>query len=553
MADFIRDTTFGQVARYALGGRLFKFPEEKPGFQLPGDHRRTSEDSSTTPKLIRNCDSSSYPLDSSGRPRITAQQPSSGLVVPALASEKIILVDWYTSTDPQNPRNWSTLKKSIVYIQVNLYTFTVYMSSSIYTSAETEIMHVFGTSQTVASLGLALYVLGYGVGPLFLAPPSEIAAIGRNPPYVITFTLFVIFSALAALVNNIPGLMILRFLQGFFGSPALATGGGSIGDITSQMSLPYGLYLWAIFATGGPAFGPLISGFSVPVEGWRWALWEILWTSGPTLIGLIFLPETSSNTILLRRAKRIRKLTNNSAYRAQSEVDEVKLSAARIVSEALVIPWKINVLDPAILFTSFYCGLVYAIFYSFFEVFPLVYMDVYGMNLGEMGLVFLSVIIAAFLNSIPYFAYVHFILNPATRKDCPVSPERRLLPALVASMLLPIGIMLFAWTSRSSIHWVVPTIGVMLTTGNVCLIIQCIYVYIAMVYPRYEASLFGANDFARAVVAFAAILWAEPLYSSLGVAKGSTVLGCLCFGCVFGIFALYLFGHYLRARSKFAG
>ncbi|RDW74217.1 hypothetical protein BP5796_07659 [Coleophoma crateriformis] len=536
MADFIRDTTFGQVARYSLGGRIFKFPEERPGFQLPGDHRRTSDDAPATNKVIRNCDSSSYPLNSSGRPRITAQQPSSGLGVPALASERIILVDWYSSNDPQNPQNWSTLKKSIVYIQVNLYTFTVYMSSSIYTSAETEIMHVFGTSQTVASLGLALYVL-------------EIAAIGRNPPYVITFTLFVIFSTLAALVNNIPGLMILRFLQGFFGSPALATGGGSIGDITSPMSLPYGLYLWAIFATDGPAFGPLISGFSVPVEGWRWALWEILWTSGPALIGLVFLPETSSHTILLRRAKRIRKLTDNSAYRAQSEFDEVTLSPVRILSEALVIPWKINLLDPAILFTSFYCGLVYAIFYTFFEVFPLVYMDVYGMNLGEMGLVFLSVIIAAFLNSIPYFAYVHFVLNPATRKDCPVSPERRLLPALVASMLLPVGIMLFAWTSRSSIHWVVPTIGVMLTTGNTCLIIQCIYVYIAMVYPRYEASLFGANDFARAVVAFAAILWAEPLYGSLGVAKGSTVLGCRCFGCVFGIFALYLFGHYLRAGS----
>jgi DHA1 family multidrug resistance protein-like MFS transporter len=35
--------------------------------------------------------------------------------------------------------------------------------------------------------------------------------------------LFVLFSLGAALVNNIGGLLILRFLQGFWGSPALAT------------------------------------------------------------------------------------------------------------------------------------------------------------------------------------------------------------------------------------------------------------------------------------------------------------------------------------------
>lgn len=82
----------------------------------------------------------------------------------------------------------------------------------------------FGTNHTIATLGLTLFVIGYGVGPLFLAPLSEIPAIGRNPPYVITLAIFVILQPITATVQNIPGFLVLRFLAGFVGSPALATG-----------------------------------------------------------------------------------------------------------------------------------------------------------------------------------------------------------------------------------------------------------------------------------------------------------------------------------------
>jgi DHA1 family multidrug resistance protein-like MFS transporter len=45
-------------------------------------------------------------------------------------------VDWYTTDDPANPMNWSTGKKAFVAGQIDLYTFAVYMASSIYTSSE---------------------------------------------------------------------------------------------------------------------------------------------------------------------------------------------------------------------------------------------------------------------------------------------------------------------------------------------------------------------------------------------------------------------------------
>jgi DHA1 family multidrug resistance protein-like MFS transporter len=39
----------------------------------------------------------------------------------------------------------------------------------------------------------------------------------------------------------------------------------------------------------------------------------------------------------------------------------------------------------------------------------------------------------------------------------PVSPESRLVPALGASILNFAGLLVFGWTLRKDIHWVVPS------------------------------------------------------------------------------------------------
>lgn len=266
----------------------------------------------------------------------------------------------------------------------------------------------------------------------------------------------------------------------------------------------------------------------------------------------LFLPETSVPTILHQRAARLRAVTGNNAFKASSEIDHSKYSVASIVHRALITPWKVNALDPAILFTTVYTALVYAIFYSFFEVFPLVYEDIYHMNIADMGLVFLAAIIAVFLVMPFYFLFVHYAIAQPIRNNQPPPPEQRLVPALFGSLLVPAGMYLFAWTSREDIHWTVPTVGFMLVMAGVITLLQCMFGYMAVGYPRYSASLFAMNDFARSTLAFAAILWAGPLYRNLGVAKGTSLVGALTAACIFGIFSLYLFGSKLRKRSRFA-
>src|ERR1700761_3211966 len=144
------------------------------------------------------------------------------------------IMNRYTTDDPANPQNWSNKKRAFVALQIDLYTFAVYAGSAIYVSSELQVMTVFGVENFKASLPLALYVLGYGIGPLLWSPMSEIPVFGRNIPYIVTvlihselfgyptllimansfqFAIYVILCVPTALVDNLGGLVVLRFLQ----------------------------------------------------------------------------------------------------------------------------------------------------------------------------------------------------------------------------------------------------------------------------------------------------------------------------------------------------
>lgn len=177
-------------------------------------------------------------------------------IVPRRTKDNSILVDWYYTDDDMNPHNWSDRRRLLISTIICLYTFVVYTTSAIYTTSQGGVQKAFNISGIESSLGLSLYVLGYGIGPLFFSPLSEIPIIGRNPVYMVTMVLFVILSIPTAFVGNFAGLLVLRFLTGFFGSPCLASGGASLADIYSLMSMPYAMMAWVAAAYCGREWFP---------------------------------------------------------------------------------------------------------------------------------------------------------------------------------------------------------------------------------------------------------------------------------------------------------
>lgn len=74
------------------------------------------------------------------------------------------IVDWYGPNDPENPQNWSHYKKFFVTFEICLLTFAVYIGSAIYSAGLMDVMKTFGIGQVPATLGLTLFVAGYGLG-----------------------------------------------------------------------------------------------------------------------------------------------------------------------------------------------------------------------------------------------------------------------------------------------------------------------------------------------------------------------------------------------------
>ena len=76
---------------------------------------------------------------------------------------------------------------------------------------------------------MSVFLLGFGIGPLVLAPMSE--TFGRKPIYIVCFSVFVLTQIPCALAKSVSMLIGFRFVQGFFGSASIANGGGTISDM----------------------------------------------------------------------------------------------------------------------------------------------------------------------------------------------------------------------------------------------------------------------------------------------------------------------------------
>src|SRR6202012_2230451 len=119
-------------------------------------------------------------------------------------------------------------------------------------------------------------------------------------------------------------------------------------------------------------------------------------------------------------------------------------------------------------------------------------MDIYGFNLGELGLTFLSIGVACMLGLIIYILYLARYLGPDIAKRGLRAPEHRLVPALFGVCSLPAGLLMFGmlhlnyhhllavfnritigWTSRHGVHWMVSIIGSIIVGASNFIIFQC--------------------------------------------------------------------------------
>lgn len=539
LAKFVRESFFGRSIYHLSGRKIFNYAEEQPDYVIAPKYLGKSEAG-----IGSSCDT-----------------PTGSILSGSSESTKTeyIMVDFDGEDDPENPTNWPLKYKALFMAQIMFLTALVYMASAIYTPGEEQIMEELGVGSVVATLPLTLFVFGYGLGPMFLSPLSENARFGRTSIYIITLFIFFILQIPTALVKNIAGLCILRFIAGIFASPCLATGGASIGDVVSLSYIPTGISLWSVSCLCAPSFGPLIGSILTVKANYHWTFWFICITSGSSFLILGWLlPESYGKTILYRKANRLRALTGNENIMSEGHIENLKLDVRSLLAETFWRPIEVIIFEPVVLFINIHLGLVYAIMYLWFEAFPIVLLEVKGFTTIEMGVAYLSIIVGGVLAA---FVYIPYTLRTFTKKmlnDEEVVPEIFLPMTIVGSSLMPIGMFIFGWTSAEDLHWMGPLIGAAIFVSGAFLVFQTLFNYLGMSFWRYMASVYAGNDLFRSTMAGAFPLFGRPLFLNLSTERfkvgwGSTLLGFICIGMIAIPVLFYLNGPRLRARSKYAG
>lgn len=213
-------------------------------------------------------------------------------------------------------------------------------------------------------------------------------------------------------------------------------------------------------------------------------------------------------------------------------------------------PFMLTVTEPICLFWDVYIALVYGCLYLCFVAYPIVFQDIRGWTPGFTGLSFAgigvgSMIVICAEPLIRRMINAH-VKDPET--DRPY-PEAMVSVVCIASVLIPVGEIIFAWTCTPNVHWIVPIIaGVPFGMGNAGVFIYASN-YLVQSYGIYAASALAGNAVLRSIMGATLPLAGPSLYATLGPNWAGFLLGMLEAAFIPIPFIFYKYGHKIRNKS----
>jgi multidrug resistance protein len=501
------------------------------------------------------------------------------------------IVNWDGENDELNPLNWKPGKKwrnlgvvcmmtVITYVQILkrkhgwLSTKSVLyrpLASSMFAPGVPQAMEEFhSTSDFLSTFVVSIYVLGFAVGPLVMAPLSEIY--GRQPAYIISNLFFVIFTVACAVSSNLGMLVAFRFLAGCAGGTPTTIGGATVADMFQKEKRGAAMAMWGLGNQLGVIIGPIIGGFLSQAEGWRWVFRLQAIIGGVSLLlGILWLQETYAVVILERKTRKAICETRNT--KLVSALHDGIAPGERL-RRAIIRPAKLLIFSPIVLLLSIYTAVVFGYLYLFVTTFPTVFQQQYGFGIGLTGLTYLGLGVG----TVSGLVITGKMMDPlhrrlAAKNHGESKPEHRLPPLMFSAPLIGLSFFWYGWSAEVRTHWTVPIVGtVFFGMGLIPAFVSylchrsatasqgslfgsftdsgqiSINMYLVDTYTRYAASAIAATKCLQSVAGAFLPLAGRPLYDSLGLGWGNSLLGFIAFAFVPVPWLFYRYGEVLRAR-----
>lgn len=423
------------------------------------------------------------------------------------------------------------------------------LASSFFAPGVPQVMKSFHeTSNLIAGLVVSIYILGFAIGPLVIAPMSELY--GRFIVYNVCNVFFLIFTIACAVSNSMGMLIAFRILAGAAGAAPLTIGGGTIADIFPQEKRAGAMAIWSIGPLLGPVLGPIGGGFLVEAKGWRWVFWILAIFGGFfALLLLIVGRETYAPVILARKAARLRKETGNANLRSKLDTG---LPPREVFKRSIIRPMKMLFLSPIVLLMSTYVAINYGIMYLFFTTMTFVFEGQYHFSSGSVGLSYLGIGVGLIVG----MGYVGRMSDQIIKKyqaTGSATPENRLelVLSMPGAILLPVGIFIYGWTTDKEIHWIVPIIATSFVGLGNLTGMMTIQTYLVDAFTIHAASAIAANTVLRSIFGAFLPLAGLDMFDALGLGWGNSLLAFIALAMIPVPVFFRFRGESIRTNPKF--
>ncbi|KAL2392073.1 Efflux pump atB [Exophiala dermatitidis] len=497
----------------------------------------------------------------------------------------------------ESPLTWSSTHKTIILILSCYCTFAAAYSAGAYSIASAPQRQKWNLSQVAFSAGVTTWCGGFALSPMILAPFSEIN--GRRPVFIGSAILFLAGLIACATTPSYAGMLVARFFVGAGASTFATMVGGVVSDLYDARHRNTPMAIYSGSALAGTGIGPLCSGFIVGRASFRWIYYHQIISLGIMVVVVwFFFKETRGSVLLSRKARVINEYlekmdqyrglsqqntTNNTSTGTQQVAsdtdttntagekmvlddksktwttqrirykvlaDESRSSLAHMLYLSITLPFKLLATEPVVFFFSLWVSFAWALLYMTFSVLPLVFSTRHGFTTEQNGAVFASISIGTILATVVSIYQAQYARTRWPKLT--TSPEGRLYFACLESILLPIGLFWFGWTTYSSVHWISPVIAIGVAQMGIFVIYLAVFNYLADVYHRYASSALAAQSFMRNMMAAVFPLFTVQMFRNLGYPGASSLLGGISALLTVVPWVLLFNGEKIRARSKIA-
>lgn len=192
------------------------------------------------------------------------------------------------------------------------------LTTDMYLPGMPEMVAYFGTSESVLSMTLYVYMLVQAVGVLFMGPLSD--KYGRRKVLLASMAVYIVASAGCCFAPNIWALVAFRALEALGAAGGMCLSVALIKDCFSGREMTFVLSLSSALIVLGPILAPIVGSFVIGAFDWTATFWVL------TIVSLVCLamtlgvpsdlPKERSEGTLADSLREIRTVTRNRDFTA---------------------------------------------------------------------------------------------------------------------------------------------------------------------------------------------------------------------------------------------